>query len=175
MNYKVQLFGSFVNGLNTSDGSDLDLTILVGDFGGKPIKQRNLLRNVCNVLYGVKMPKNNNHTPRYDIDYPRCDNSGWILQVKDLKYGIDIDIMVNKTAEIENSLLIMEYVKLEPRLLKVIHFLKSKNKEFCPDKQYRLNSFSLYLMVIAFFQRIGLLPNLQALNHVNPSFSAQQI
>ena len=40
---------------------------------------------------------------------PRADKSGWILRFKDQKYDIQIDIMVNKTSEIYNSMLVLEY------------------------------------------------------------------
>ena len=37
---------------------------------------------------------------------PRLDKSGWILRLTDLKYEIDIDIMINKISEVLNSNLI---------------------------------------------------------------------
>jgi len=40
---------------------------------------------------------------------PRLDKSGWILKIKDTETNIDIDIMINKTSEVFNSMLIYQY------------------------------------------------------------------
>ena len=76
---------------------------------------------------------------------------------------IEIDITVNKVLEICNSKLIGAYGEYDIRFLKLALYLKAWNKMHFPDKMKRLNSFSIYLMLIAFLQSRGILPNLQAL------------
>ena len=76
---------------------------------------------------------------------------------------IDVDITVNKLLEMANSDLVNTYAAFDIRFVKLALFLKVWNKSRFPDKIKRLNSFSLYLMLIAFLQDRGILPNLQAL------------
>ena len=74
--------------------------------------------------------------------------------------------MVNKNLEVYNSALILQYAKLDSRFRQVALYLKQwSNKYFA--KKTRLNNYSLYLMLIAYMQKKGLLPNLQALAGVN--------
>jgi DNA polymerase sigma len=47
--------------------------------------------------------------------------------------------------------------------MKLALFLKHWNKQNFPNRQKRLNSFSIILMLIAFLQHRKILPNLQAL------------
>jgi DNA polymerase sigma len=99
---------------------------------------------------------------RYKALPPRLDSSGYILQIEDRQEGIEIDLMVNKISEICNSSIILEYAKFDKRLEKIVHTLKAWNKSLNTNPQYRLNNFSLYLMLIAFMQKEKILPNLQA-------------
>lgn len=61
-----------------------------------------MLRDVITVLnkYGDK---------RYQIDmkFPRKDRAGWIVKFRDNETHTEIDLMVNKTSEVLNSLLIL--------------------------------------------------------------------
>ena len=53
--------------------------------------------------------------------------SGWNLNLKDRYTNIKIDVTVNKTCELLNSSLILEYSRIDSRLLKVIYVLKKWN------------------------------------------------
>lgn len=86
-----------------------------------------------------------------------------LLSVRDQLNRIDVDITINKTLEIVNSSLVNTYASYDVRFVKLALVIKTWNKVRFPDKMKRLNSFSLYLMLIAFLQDKGILPNLQAL------------
>lgn len=70
---------------------------------------------------------------------------------------------MNKITEVLNSHLVCAYSMFDERFIMLALFLKAWNKENFPDKMKRLNSFSIYLMLIAFLQHKGVLPNLQSL------------
>lgn len=99
---------------------------------------------------------------RYQVahDMPRQDNSGWILELKDQKHNVDVDILVNKTAEIKNSHLLMQYVEMDSRFQAITHTLKAWNRALSNDPWKKLNNFTLSLMLIAYMQSQGYLPNL---------------
>lgn len=78
--------------------------------------------------------------------------SGFILSFVDERHGIEIDFAINKILEVMNSKLVSAYSLLDQRFLKLAVVLKSWNKQNFPDKRKRLNSFSIYLMLIAFLQ-----------------------
>jgi len=59
---------------------------------------------------------------------PRLDKSGWILRFYDTQEGYDIDLMVNKTSEIVNSMLLESYAKIDDRFHKLAFILKAWNK-----------------------------------------------
>ena len=63
---------------------------------------------------------------------------------------VEIDICVNKTLEVLNSQLVCTYSALDMRFMKLALFLKAWNKHNFRDKMKRLNSFSIYLMLIGF-------------------------
>lgn len=86
-----------------------------------------------------------------------------MLEVTDRLNQVEIDICINKTLEVLNSQLVCTYGAYDLRFIKLALYLKAWNKRHFPDKQKRLNSFSIYLMLIAFLQNRGILPNLQAL------------
>lgn len=56
----------------------------------------------------------------------------------------------------------MAYAKFDSRFANLAIFLKLWNKRLFKDRQCRLNSYSLNLMLIAFMQFEGILPSLQA-------------
>ena len=51
-----------------------------------------------------------------------------------------------------------EYCLLDTRFQKIAIFLKQWNKSLAKDKNARLNSFSIYLMLLAYMQDQGWLP-----------------
>ena len=55
---------------------------------------------------------------------PRPDSSGYLLGFKDNLHNIDIDIMVNKTASVHNSNLLLQYANIDLRFNKVVAILK---------------------------------------------------
>jgi DNA polymerase sigma len=114
---------------------------------------------------------------RYFFKEIRADKAGWIMELKDKILGVEIDFSVNKNSEISNSHLILQYAKLDSRLIKLVFFLKQANMKYSqpPLLFHRINNFSLSLMVIAFFQKEGLLPNLQAYSELYPSHEVHQI
>ena len=63
---------------------------------------------------------------------------------------IEIDISVNKILEIQNSRLIRAYAQLDRRFVRLAIVLKIWNKRLFNNKQTRLNSYTLNLMLIAF-------------------------
>ena len=80
-------------------------------------------------------------------------------------------------SEVFNTQLISQYSALDERLVKIIIYLKHLNSAYklLPGMKRVLNNYSLCLMVIAFFQRKKLLPNLQVFNLRLPEVSIQQI
>jgi DNA polymerase sigma len=73
---------------------------------------------------------------------------------------IEIDISVNKILEIQNSRLIRAYAQLDRRFVRLAIVLKIWNKRLFNNKQTRLNSYTLNLMLIAFMQHLKILPSL---------------
>ena len=80
---------------------------------------------------------------RYEVDagFPKAIKAGWLLRLVDTHLRIKMDITVNKTAELHNTNLVLQYCKLEPRFVKVMHFLKEHNQE--GHWSWKLNNFSL--------------------------------
>lgn len=74
---------------------------------------------------------------------------------------LDIDILVNKVLELQNSELIKMYCIQDSRFQKVALVLKAWNRTVTKDKNDRLNSFSIYLMLLAFMLNRNMLINLQ--------------
>ena len=76
--------------------------------------------------------------------------SGILLEVYDKLNQIEVDLTINKMMEVLNSHLISAYGAYDIRFIKLALYLKAWNKARFPDKMRRLNSFSIYLMLIAF-------------------------
>lgn len=87
--------------------------------------------------------------------------AGWILQFKDLNSDLSIDIMVNKRAEVLNSILIHQYCELDSRFQQLAKFLKKWNQQLQLNKHDQLNNYSLCLMLLSYMQSKKLIPNLQ--------------
>ena len=149
----LAIYGSTVNSLASQEDSDLDLTLLIDDF---KTSHELILRLIQQEL---------NTNPRFKCNEagPKQIQSGFLLEVTDRMNRVEIDICVNKTLEVLNSQLVCTYGAYDIRFIKLGLFLKAWNKQHFRDKMKRLNSFSIYMMLIAFLQHRGILPNLQAL------------
>ena len=115
-----------------------------------------ILRHVLSAL---------NQSERFDCSVqqqqsPRWIQSGILLSFRDKLNQIDVDLTVNKVTEVLNSHLVCTYGQYDVRFIKLALLLKAWNKAHFPDKMKSLNSFSVYLMLIAFLQSKGVLPNL---------------
>ena len=76
-------------------------------------------------------------------------------------YYFECDILVNKYLEIRNSQLIGTYCKLDRRYRENALVLKRWSKQTNSDKNKRLNSFSMYMLLLGFMIHKNYLPNLQ--------------
>lgn len=114
--FSLRMFGSSVNGLASRESSDLDITFLHSDFG---LSHQDILIDIKLVIerYGEERFKIKQNTPR-------LESSGYILQLKEIETGMDIDILVNKICELSNSRLVSEYAKIDQRFCKVMAYLK---------------------------------------------------
>ena len=111
-------YGSIINGLCSKNSSDLDLTLIINDFA--------ISHDTALICVKMALAKHESEKNRYRFqnNMPRADKSGWILRFTDQKYQIQIDIMVNKTSEIYNSMLVLEYALLDQRFHKLAIVLK---------------------------------------------------
>ena len=73
-----------------------------------------------------------------------------------------------------NSELVFAYGAFDYRFVKLALVLKHWNKKSFPDRTKRLNSFTVNLMLIAFLQLKGVLPNLQKTCLARPENTAQR-
>ena len=92
----------------------------------------------------------------------------FLLRFLDVESGRKVDITVQSLCEVFSSRLIKAYVNLDERVQQLILIIKYWNKNVLRNEPYRLNSYSLTLMVIAFMQHKKILPNLQQNAHLNP-------
>jgi DNA polymerase sigma len=74
---------------------------------------------------------------------------------------ISVDIMVNKFLEIINSQLVRAYCLLDYRFRQVALVLKQWMHTQSGKKSDRLNSYSCYLLLIAYMIKKKYMPNLQ--------------
>ena len=146
----LEIYGSSVNSLAQKQDSDLDLTLLVNDFD---ISHEVILKHVEVAL--------SQSARFYCARGPQQIQSGILLSFHDKANQIDVDLLINKTTEVINSQLVLAYGQYDVRFIKLALFLKAWNKSRFTDKMKRLNSFSIYLMLIAFLQHKEILPNLQ--------------
>lgn len=63
---------------------------------------------------------------------------------------IDVDISVNRILELANSHLVRSYCLQDNRFRILAMVLKTWNKTLSNDKSLRLNSFSIYLLLLAY-------------------------
>jgi DNA polymerase sigma len=81
-----------------------------------------------------------------------------LLHLQDTVFETDIDLSVNKVLDPLNSELILTYSKIDSRFHKLALVLKHWNKQRFPNKNERLNSYSLVLLLIAYMQHRQLIP-----------------
>lgn len=72
-------------------------------------------------------------------------------------------------------MLIFEYSIFDSRFQKLANVLKIWNNQLSANKNMHLNNYSIYLMLIAFMQDQGLLPNLQAGAKFHPRIAEYMI
>lgn len=96
-------------------------------------------------------------------------SAGTLLEVKcearlasGAKFVIDVDISINKPLEMLNSALIHQYCAMDQRFHKVALVLKNWNRRIDGDKSKRLNSFSIYLLLLVFMLDKKYMIDLQA-------------
>lgn len=75
---------------------------------------------------------------------------GKLMEFKDSKHNISVEISFNKIVEPYNSYLMATYCKINPKFRALAIILKKWNKFQSPDKNNRLNSYSITLMLLAF-------------------------
>jgi DNA polymerase sigma len=106
---------------------------------------------------------------------PRLIKPGWILKFRDTVLDIEVDIMINKKAEVLHSMMILEYSRINANFDKVLLYLKKWNKSISTNINNRLNNYSIYMLFIAYLQKKLLLPNLQAMAKSSKSIIQNQI
>jgi DNA polymerase sigma len=74
---------------------------------------------------------------------------------------MQIDVSVQKIVDLYNTKLIRTYALIDHRFVKIALILKDWNKNNFSDKQKRLNSYSITIMLIAYLQHCKILPRLQ--------------
>lgn len=99
------------------------------------------------------------------------------VTLQNQKITIDVDILVNKFLEILNSELVLTYSKMDSRFKDAALVLKrwSKKSATSENKFDRLNSFSLYMMLLAFMIFKKFIPNLQQIKGLEKVFSTYKI
>mmetsp|Transcript_1520 Transcript_1520/g.2086 ORF Transcript_1520/g.2086 Transcript_1520/m.2086 type:complete len:92 (+) Transcript_1520:391-666(+) len=73
---------------------------------------------------------------------------------------IDVDILVDKVLEVMNTELTLMYCQQDARFQKVALVLKAWNRQLSRDKNNRLNSFSIYMLLLAYMLYKHMLVNL---------------
>ena len=141
-------FGSSLNGTLTKN-SDLDMTIVADD---SSINVPMLIKDIKQALQD-----NESEPGRYEFSEKEYGNA---LLFKDLKEDLEVDFCVNRVANIMNSDLILQYSKMDLRFKKLMYFFKDWMKVKANNPTKKLNSFSIYNMLIAYMQHNKMMPNL---------------
>ena len=169
--FELKIYGSAANGLFEQPqpgteylSSDLDLTLnLMED---PYLSQLEILFKVQKLLKKAARQRR-----IQVVDYIRKPfemSAGALLQFKiqvpiigsTTKLVLDIDILVDKQLELVNTELICLYGLQDERFLKVALVLKGWNRQVNSDKNGRLNSFSIYMLLIAYMLHKGMMVNL---------------
>lgn len=110
------------------------------------------------------LKENESEPGRYEFDEKEYNNA---ILFRDTKEDLEIDFVINRTANVINSDLILQYSNIDKRFKKLMYFFKDwlKVEKYLPDEQ--LNSFSIYNLLIAYMQSEQMLPNMQALASIS--------
>ncbi|GAA97503.1 uncharacterized protein L969DRAFT_14156 [Mixia osmundae IAM 14324] len=164
--YTAQAFGSHLTGLD-NEHSDLDLTILDANFpfgvGPEQLKKTGPIYNLRKLEDILR---------RRGAQKVTVVRHTLVPIIKFEMDGIKVDLNVNERLGIYNSKLIAEYCRISPIMRPLCVFVKfwSKRRELNdPAGQAGKKSFSSYaliLLVIAYLQQLGELPNLQDMAEV---------
>ena len=175
---RLFIYGSVINGLfemppSSADGnnatfsSDLDLTLIMKE--DKKMTQKQILKQIYSKLSNEKRLSSNSDFTFLHISDPYQMSAGGLLELKvrkqlpsGAKIEIDVDILLNKLLEIRNSELVCQYCLVDERYRKVALVLKAWNRKLSSDKNKRLNSFSIYMLLLAFMLHEKYMVNLQA-------------
>lgn len=169
LGYKFDLiiYGSSVNGLALRGDSDLDLSLVVHNLPELPSMQdqeqsvRHLLESLASTLRTEPRFSSRFKLTQADL---QVTSFGYLMQLRDTAFETEIDLSVNKILDPYNSTLIQTYSKLDERFHKLALVLKQWNKMRWENKQDRLNSYSIVLLLIAYLQHKKVLPCLQQIN-----------
>jgi DNA polymerase sigma len=167
LKFDLIIYGSSVNGLALRGDSDLDLSLVVHDLPElasmqeQELSVRRLLESVASAI---------RTEPRFASRFKltqgelQVTSFGYLMQVRDTAFETDIDLSVNKILDPYNSSLIQTYSRLDERFHKLALVLKQWNKMRFEQKNERLNSYSIVLLLIAYLQHKKVLPCLQQIN-----------
>ncbi|KAJ1334862.1 hypothetical protein BSLG_008016 [Batrachochytrium salamandrivorans] len=150
---RVYLFGSSVNnlGLNTSD---VDMTIEIAPHLIEHHRARNMY-NLARALHAGGM------ADVHAITHARVP----ICKFYDPKFHVHADINIGHNLGVFNSALLKAYTLLDPRVKPLILLIKlwAKARNLNnPANGGTLSSYAYSIMAIAYMQRLGILPSLQA-------------
>lgn len=165
--FELVIFGSVVNGLQDRGNSDIDLTIIVDKNAN--LHHDSILQRVRDSIEGFKfngLSLKGRETKLFWM------SAGALLKVffkvnsdqakfaKQEGLEISVDIAVNKFPEILNSQLVETYCKLDKRFREAAIILKKWQKTTHTDPNKRLNSFSIYMLLLAYMIQDKFIPNL---------------
>ncbi|KAJ3347780.1 hypothetical protein HDU83_001832 [Entophlyctis luteolus] len=156
LGYTARLFGSSLTTL-ASTTSDADVTILLDNVlenpNNHPISNMYLLANVLR-YHGMQKV--------LAIATARVP----IVKFYDPEYDLHVDVNVGNTLGIENSRMVCEYMRLDPRLRDVILLVKhwaARRRLNDSSGGGTFSSYALILMIMHCMQLHGHLPSLQSL------------
>ena len=90
-------------------------------------------------------------------------NFGKLIEFTDVKRNITVEISFNKIVEPYNSYMMATYCKMSRKFREIAVILKKWNKFVFKgaEKNNRINSYSMTLMLLAFMQKYKYLPMIQ--------------
>ncbi|KAI8611809.1 hypothetical protein BC830DRAFT_1050442, partial [Chytriomyces sp. MP71] len=158
--YTARLFGSSVTCL-ASTNSDADVTILLDNRphenpSGHPIANMYLLAAVLR------------HNGMKEV-FPVATAKVPIVKFFDPAHGLKADVNVGNALGIQNSAMIVEYMRLDGRVRDLILLVKhwAKMRELNDSAEggghWTFSSYALTLMLLSYLQIQGVIPSLQEL------------
>ncbi|GAA5796370.1 hypothetical protein HPULCUR_001741 [Helicostylum pulchrum] len=169
-NMTVSIFGSTINGLAT-ENSDTDLCISSPEMKDISDYKRTCLENASNSIFNMDFLAKqlishgmSNITAIKKARFPICT-------FRDQQYGVDCDINVNNCLGIENTGLVVEYMKLDlrvkPFLFALRLFVKAKGVHDCKKGFIGTYAYTMIgLHYLMFVQDPPVIPCLQKLSGV---------